>query len=1162
MEFHQARTPLLDALDAILDLLVQLPQPVDVLLAGLPVAPAVGLQKRGDHRPEGVGVGVEELLPELVVGHEGSVSILVDPVVDGARGSGPAHGVAEALGDLADALVAAGNHALVPLGVEELGARVEADGLGEGAHLGVGGGGVGDEGGGHLAVLAEGADELGGVGVEVVADVGERDLRRVEVLECHIDGLQRAPEDGILLVHDTGPVRVEGEALAAEVHVLELLLVLPAAVLDGEVDVRRVGARGVREDPGGRLAKGDVQLLGLLERVLANKVHLERLVGLGRHLDRAVHKSHLVDEQITEDAGAVDDDVDTGPAELLKRDQAKLVHATELVRLGNNAEHPHDLGEGLAVRLNVVGAPQYEADRLRVLAAGIEHLALKETVDDDLGVVNGGRGRDGLRVERVDVLAGREDVRVADGVAAGAREDVVAVESGEEPADLVVLDDLTEAELEVGEEGLEVILAALEAGRGEGTAPGGLEAEAVGEEAAKVEALDLVDAALRVSGGVDAGADGEAGSLCDLLEKIDVLEDTAVGTRVDVVDVAALGLGDDAGQRLEALTLLRTVERADVDEGGNGLDGGGGDSDGVEAARQEPGFDLDQLLVHVADNQIALVKRQLLGGAVRELDVVLKVADAGLLDDGVDDGGAAALRLTETLVRGDELRELLEALVEAGVLGGRGEVGDGGGVGAALGDGGLRRVIGGVVVEVGDGLDELVRVASIGHADLLAGHELEGAVGAKVENCVGLVDLLEVRVVRGEAVVGAGALGEQEAHRVSLVAKGGLDADEDVTKVLAVDQKVLAVGVEMAGRGAPVLVQGVLVVADLFILRNRHLVGDVELRRGELGLLVVDDLLEELVRGLGDDTDVVALGFEMAEDRKDRVEDVEVCCGTDVALVRGEGEDCDGELLLRGLLLAESAPLESALGDDVDAVLEGDGPAGGAVPAGKDDGLECAVDLRERDLEGDLDGVEAEIRVAPLLGGLEDEGEGTEVGAVELGEGGDGLGVVLLRGAADEGEACEGDDDVDVDGAVAVGVEGCGVVEKLVDGDGEVEAAGKDGDDFSAAGLELGDEGDVVAVVAGDHVGSLEDEADGDGGGLVVAGDFRGVDVVVPGLILGDVFEPLVGDGVPDADVGEDDGLGDLGGVLVDDDAIDVLLRDHGEEVLDVLRGAAEPVLK
>ncbi len=48
-----------------------------------------------------------------------------------------------------------------------------------------------------------------------------------------------------------------------------------------------------------------------------------------------------------------------------------------------------------------------------------------------------------------------------------------------------------------------------------------------------------------------------------------------------------------------------------------------------------------------------------------------------------------------------------------------------------------------------------------------------------------LEDLLEVGVEGGKAVVGRGRAAEEQAHRVALVPKGGLHADEHLAKLLA-----------------------------------------------------------------------------------------------------------------------------------------------------------------------------------------------------------------------------------------------------------------------------------------------------------------------------------------------------------------------------------------
>lgn len=104
------------------------------------------------------------------------------------------------------------------------------------------------------------------------------------------------------------------------------------------------------------------------------------------------------------------------------------------------------------------------------------------------------------------------------------------------------------------------------------------------------------------------------------------------------------------------------------------------------------------------------------------------------------------------------------------------------------------------------------------------------------------------------------------------------------------------------------------------------------------------------------------------------------------------------------------------------------GLARAGLTAGEDDGLDGTVKLRERDLEGHLDGVYAQLRALPLLRGLEHQGEGHEVGHVELLERLDRLGGVLAGGAADEGEPGETDDRLDVGAARAEGV-----VEELLD---------------------------------------------------------------------------------------------------------------------------------
>eukprot|EP00964_Phaeocystis_antarctica_P011942 scaffold6584_cov98-Phaeocystis_antarctica.AAC.2 len=627
----------LHALDLVVDLGVEVAQTVQVLLGGVPVAAAVGLEEGGDHVAEGVGIGLEQALLHLRVGDEYVVSVLVDEVVDGAGGGGPAHGVAQPLGYLARALIARLEHAL-------------AHRLRERAHLRVGRSGVGDEGGRLLAVRAQPGDNLSRVGVEVVRDVRERDLARVEVLEGDVDLLERRAEDCLARVEHARLVGVEGEALARDELVLQLRLVLPAAILDGEADVGRVRAGGVGKDARRGLAQRALHLLGLVECVLAHEVHLEWLVELGGHLDGAVKQGHLVNEEVAEDTRAGDDHVDARPAELLQRDHLELVDAAERVGHRPDADHPQHLCERLAVGLDVVGAPQHKGHRRGVSEAVLTRLllALEQQIDDVLGAVHGGRRRNGRRVQRVHVLAGGQHKRVADRVAAWAGSDELGVEALEQRSHLVVGDNLLEAELAVLE------------GLGHGLV-GHLEANLLerllhGRAAHHVlqaahHGVDLGHAAVGVGGAVDRGAHCGAHAFGDLGLEGDVLEGLGL---VELLDVLVERLGDDARQRLDL--VLGPVDGDDIDQRGDGLFGRGRHAYGVQATRQQARLDLHDLAVDLAHDVVFLQLGAILHVDLvrRQVDVLVKVALARRRDDRADNVGGAAGE-AQALVRADEL---------------------------------------------------------------------------------------------------------------------------------------------------------------------------------------------------------------------------------------------------------------------------------------------------------------------------------------------------------------------------------------------------------------------------------------------------------------------------------------------------------------------------
>mmetsp|Transcript_45111 Transcript_45111/g.134702 ORF Transcript_45111/g.134702 Transcript_45111/m.134702 type:complete len:598 (+) Transcript_45111:1213-3006(+) len=596
--------------------------------------------------------------------------------------------------------------------------------------------------------------------------------------------------------------------------------------------------------------------------MLAHKVHFVRLVQLRSHLDGAVEKQHLVDEQVAEHTRAVDDDVNTWAAKLLKRDDLELVHAAKRIRHWADAHHHHHLRQRLSVRLDVVGAPQDQRNRLWVLAAVERPLAVDETLHDDGGRLDGSNRGDGLRVERMDVLARGQHQRVADGVATGARQHVLAVQALDQGAKLVVIDNLRQAEVQVLER-----LSQLQA-----VAPSKLSAAQRARERVLVQADPLGDGRLDAvaNAAIEAGAvpDILAHQLpahgSDTLQRVHLSQLATVVALVDGLNVTANGTRQDAWQALDRRVVVRSVQLANVDERCDRLHRRRRAPHNVEAARQQARLNLHKLLVDLADNRVALIHVQLLERLIicRQRHIAVQVALARRLDN----RGADLLRtagLAHALVRGDKLLELFEALIEARVLRRGCQIRDRVGVRAALSNRGLGRVVGCVVVHVGDGADKRVGVAHTRHADLLAGHELQRAVRAKVQHCVSLEDLLQVGVVRGKAMVRRRRAAEEQAHGVSLVAERRLHADEHIAELLAIHQQVLAIGVQLTGRLAPVLLERLRVVTQLLVFGGRHAVRNIEVSRVVLGLRVVDDLLDELVTRHGQVSDIVALFLEV-----------------------------------------------------------------------------------------------------------------------------------------------------------------------------------------------------------------------------------------------------------------------------------------------------------
>ena len=147
------------------------------------------------------------------------------------------------------------------------------------------------------------------------------------------------------------------------------------------------------------------------------------------------------------------------------------------------------------------------------------------------------------------------------------------------------------------------------------------------------------EAAGGVSRVVHKGADHQAGRLGDVLEELHILEIAGVVGAVDALDVVADGAGEELGEGEDLLVLA--VDAGDVDEGGDRLLRGGGAADDVEAAWEEAGLNLHELLVNLTDDHVLLLLVEILGVLLRPGnlgDILVEVAGGGRDDDGVHDG--------------------------------------------------------------------------------------------------------------------------------------------------------------------------------------------------------------------------------------------------------------------------------------------------------------------------------------------------------------------------------------------------------------------------------------------------------------------------------------------------------------------------------------------
>ena len=100
-------------------------------------------------------------------------------------------------------------------------------------------------------------------------------------------------------------------------------------------------------------------------------------------------------------------------------------------------------------------------------------------------------------------------------------------------------------------------------------------------------------------------------------------------------------------------------------------------------------------------------------------------------------------------------------------------------IGAALGQRRLGRVICSIEIDIGQVAHQPLGPVAPAKAVLFAGHELQRAVHPEMQHNIGAQIGLEIAVKGAEGVGRGKAALEQQAHRVALIAEGGLYAYKD-----------------------------------------------------------------------------------------------------------------------------------------------------------------------------------------------------------------------------------------------------------------------------------------------------------------------------------------------------------------------------------------------
>mmetsp|Transcript_23767 Transcript_23767/g.42676 ORF Transcript_23767/g.42676 Transcript_23767/m.42676 type:complete len:333 (+) Transcript_23767:2924-3922(+) len=248
--------------------------------------------------------------------------------------------------------------------------------------------------------------------VEIMVDGGHAQLDRFQILIGDFHIRQRALQK--LWVRRRFTIHPVSKAFAVFISIGQLILVPKCRAIHQLVHVRPIGPFRVGKDA--QTGGFDVTplRLGIGQRMGADKVPVQRLVGcrtfqcgLGQH-------TRLQWQQVTEDPREGHDHVDARAAKLFQRDQVGTTEPSKAVEPRHAAHQRQRLGNRPTIGFDIVRPPKHQRNRAR---------QSRVRVQQQFGLfhpIAAGEGRGHAEgVKGVDVAARGENVGRPDQIAAG-----------------------------------------------------------------------------------------------------------------------------------------------------------------------------------------------------------------------------------------------------------------------------------------------------------------------------------------------------------------------------------------------------------------------------------------------------------------------------------------------------------------------------------------------------------------------------------------------------------------------------------------------------------------------------------------------------------------------------------------------------------------------